>query len=79
MSTLDQLKAIHSETLINDGDNENVTEQVIEALGGIDNIISYYLSSNSNLSETQINTLIHILSPNTLNTPKIIITKIMNY
>eukprot|EP01084_Bolivina_argentea_P287680 493631_1 len=67
---------LHQESLERDGNNDNKSEDLLQAIGGIDAVLDHYLSRENNiLNEAQINQIYQILSkpskynePNNVNT-----------
>ena len=61
---LDHLKDIHSQILSNNANNDNLTHEIVEILGGIDSILSHYFESGDSLNEEQIERLLNTLNNN---------------
>ena len=73
-ATKETLQSMHQQQLLNGSTNITNTIQIVNILGGIDNILTNYLSETSNISISshELNELHQIISPTTtLQTPTI--------
>lgn len=61
-TSLDHLKDIHSEALSNNRNNDSIALELIEILGGIDNVLSHYFSTADSLNDDQIERLLTTLN-----------------